>query len=107
MSAPDTNPTQGFKATDRQLADWSTEEPYWRSNWQARPYAKADLGYEYYQPGYRYGTESAYRLRDRNWKWDEAEPELRSGWDKYEHRGQSTWENVKDAVKDAWHRVTT
>lgn len=36
------------------------------------------------------------------------ENDLRTGWDEYEGRGspQSTWESVKDAVRDAWHRVT-
>jgi hypothetical protein len=37
-----------------------------------------------------------------------VEADLRTGWDKYEGRSQSesTWEKVKDAVRDAWHRVT-
>jgi hypothetical protein len=35
-----------------------------------------------------------------------VEADLRTGWDKYEHRGTSTWERIKDAVRDAWHRVT-
>jgi hypothetical protein len=64
----------------------------------------ADRGYEYYQPGYRYGVESATRYRGRNW--NDIEGDLRSGWDRFEHRGQSTWENMKDAVRDAWNRVT-
>jgi hypothetical protein len=31
-----------------------------------------------------------------------------SGWDRFEHRGAggAAWENVKDAVRDAWHRIT-
>ena len=84
--------------------DWTTEEQYWRSNWNTRPYVSADRGYEYYQPGYRYGYEAATRCRGRNW--NDVEGELRSGWDRFENRGQSTWENVKDAVRDAWNRVT-
>ena len=84
--------------------DWKTEEQYWRGNWNTRPYVSADRGYEYYQPGYRYGVESATRYRGRNW--NDVEADLRSGWDRFEHRGQSTWENMKDAVRDAWNRVT-
>jgi hypothetical protein len=84
--------------------EWTTEDTYWRSNFASRPYARADRGYEAYQPGYRYGFESANRYRGR--KWDEIESDLRSGWDKVEYRGQSTWENIKDAVRDAWDRVT-
>ncbi len=84
--------------------DWSTEDRYWRENYVSRPYAHADRGYDTYQPGYRYGFESANRYRGR--QWNEVESDLRSGWDRYEHRGQSTWENIKDAVRDAWDRVT-
>jgi hypothetical protein len=29
-----------------------------------------------------------------------------SGWDRFENRSQSTWEHLKDAVRDAWNRVT-
>lgn len=87
-------------------ADWSTERQYWQENYRNRPYATADRGFEHYEPGYRYGSESAQRLRGRDW--NDAENDLRSGWDRYEHRGsnKSTWEEVKDSVKDAWDRVT-
>jgi hypothetical protein len=86
------------------IGDWTNEDLYWRSNFASRPYTRADRGYETYQPGYRYGFESAQRFRGR--KWEDVEPELRTGWDRYEFRSQSTWENVKDAVRDAWNRVT-
>lgn len=103
MDNRDVNPTQGFGATDNQL-NWGTEETYWRENWRSRPYASADRDFDYYQPGYRYGYESAGKYRGR--AWNDVENELSAGWSKYEHRGQSTWENVKDAVRDAWNRVT-
>ena len=40
--------------------------------------------------------------------WNEVESDLRTGWDKFEYRPErgSTWENMKDAVRDAWHRIT-
>ncbi|HYX81853.1 MAG TPA: hypothetical protein VE714_05625 [Gemmatimonadales bacterium] len=85
-------------------ADWPAEDKYWRSNFSSRPYARSDRRYESYQPGYRYGFESANKFRGR--QWNEVETDLRAGWDRFEHRGQSTWENVKDAVRDAWDRVT-
>lgn len=85
-------------------ADWMTEDIYWRSNFASRPYVRADSAYDVYQPGYRYGFESAKRYPGR--KWNEVESDLRSGWDRYEHRAKSTWENIKDAVRDAWDRVT-
>ena len=91
-------------STSGTSSDWNTEEQYWRSNWSTRPYITADRGYDYYQPGYRYGFESATRYRGRDW--NDVETDLRSGWERFEHRGQSTWENVKDAVRDAWNRLT-
>ena len=103
MSAPDVNPTQGFGATNQQL-NWEPEASYWRDNWSTRPYANADRGFEYYEPGFRYGFESAHRYRGRSW--NDVEGDLRTNWDSYEHRGGSSWEHVKDAVRDAWHRVT-
>ena len=105
MHHRDSNPSQGFAGNVGNLADWDSEDSYWRSNWSTRPYAAADRGYEHYQPAYRYGYETGSQHRGR--QWDEVEPELRSGWDRYEGRGTSAWENVKDAVRDAWHRVTS
>lgn len=98
----DVNPSQGFKATERQL-DWSEEDTYWRGNWQTRPYASADRGYDFYRPAYRYGFESASRYSGR--EFGDVERELSSGWERNPERGQSTWENIKDAVRDGWNRV--
>ena len=102
MASRDTNPTQGFHATRDQL-DWGSEADYWREHWYGRPYVTADRGFAYYEPAYRYGTESAIQHRGRFW--DDVEPDLRSGWDRYEHSASSTWENIKDAVRDAWDRA--
>ena len=75
------------------LGDWNTEERWWRDSWSTRPYVHADRGYDYYAPAYRYGTESAHQHRGR-------------GWDKVKAQSQARWEDVKDAVRDAWDRVT-
>ena len=84
---------------------WDQEDLWWRENFNSRPYAAGGT-YEEYQPAYRYGFESGRHNMGRTW--GDVEPDLRTGWDKYEHRGAggSTWENIKDAVRDAWHRVT-
>lgn len=86
------------------LGDWNAEEVYWRANWSDRPYTIADRGYDFYKPGYRFGFESANRYRGR--QFNDVENDLRNDWDRWEHRGATAWENVKDAVRDAWHRVT-
>jgi hypothetical protein len=86
--------------------DWTEEDTYWRTNYRNRPYASAaNREYEYYQPGYRYGVESASRYQGR--RWEEVENDLQRGWDRYEHRAQTTWEQMKSAVRDAWDRVTS
>jgi hypothetical protein len=82
---------------------WDEEDAYWRTNYRDRPYSAAG-DYEDFRPGYRFGFESASRYRGRDW--DDIEPELASDWESYEHRGDSTWQQIKDAVRDAWNRVT-
>jgi hypothetical protein len=85
---------------------WDDEDSYWRENYRNRPYASsAGRGYEHYQPGYRYGYEAANRFQNRSWT--DVETDLSRDWDAYEHRGTSTWEQVKDAVRDAWDRMTS
>jgi hypothetical protein len=81
---------------------WEDEDVYWRNNYRNRPYGSGD--YSAYQPGYRYGSESAQRYQGR--QWSEVESDLARDWEGYEHRGSSTWQQVKDAVRDAWDRVT-
>lgn len=84
--------------------DWTAEDDYWRNNYTTRPYVGSDRNYDRWQPGYRYGWESAQRYQGR--PWNDVESDLRSGWDRYEHRGTSTWEQIKDAVRDGWNRMT-
>ena len=87
-----------------ELFEWKDEDAYWRNNFRNRPYATTGRDYMFYQPGYRYGYESAQRFRDR--EWNDVESELSRDWETYEHRGTSTWESMKDAVRDAWDRMT-
>ena len=94
--------TAGTSSTG--AGSWASEERYWRDNYASRPYASGDRGFDYYGPGYRYGYESATKYRGR--AWNDVERDLASGWDRVEYRGQSTWESVKDAVRDAWDRMT-
>jgi hypothetical protein len=84
--------------------EWDAEDAYWRTSYPSRPYASSSREYDYYRPGYRYGYEAANRYHDR--QWNEVESDLSKSWNSYEHRGSSTWEQMKDAVRDAWDRVT-
>jgi hypothetical protein len=84
--------------------DWNLDQQWWRENFTNRPYVSADRRFEDYEPGYRFGYESANRYRGKSW--NDAEPTLRTDWDRFEGRGSSTWESMKDAVRDAWDSIT-
>lgn len=87
------------------VLDWAAEDEYWRSNYASRPYIGSNRDYNYWQPAYRYGYESAQRYPGRDW--NDVENDLRTGWDTYSHRGtmRSTWEDIKAAVRDGWDRI--
>ena len=59
--------------------DWTTEDEYWRTNYSSKPYASGTT-YDRWQPGYRYGWESAQRYQGRDW--NDVENDLRTGWDR-------------------------
>lgn len=84
---------------------WGQEDLWWQENFASRSYA-VGRDYQELRPAYQYGFESASHYLGREWK--DVETDLRSGWDKFEGKGPggARWENVKDAVKDAWHRIT-
>jgi curved DNA-binding protein CbpA len=92
-------------ANQNERMAWEDEDKYWRTNYRERPYASsAGNDYNFYQPGYRYGYESAHQFKGK--EWDDVESDLSKNWSTYQHRGDSTWEQIKDAVRDAWNRVT-
>ena len=82
--------------------DSETEDAYWQSAYPARPYARADRGYEYYRSAYRYGAEQATLLQGREWA--DAEREVRDGWPN-DDQSATTWDEMREAVRDAWDRV--
>lgn len=84
--------------------DWNLDQTWWRTNFRDRPYVTADRRFEDYEPGYRFGYESATRYRGK--KWNDVESNLKTDWKTFEGRGQSTWENMKDSIHDAWDKVT-
>ena len=89
--------------SDNRVATWADEDRFWRESFSSRPYVTADLGYDFYEPAYRYGFESATTHRGRDWA--DVEPDLSRGWETARGQSPSTWEQVKDAVRDAWNRV--
>jgi hypothetical protein len=83
-----------------EVVDAKREDEYWRRSYATRPYVRKGVEYETYRPAYQYGWESYARYPGR--RFEEVEPTLRRDW---EGHGRSGWDKVRDAVRDAWHRV--
>ena len=47
----------------RLSGDWNNDRNWWQGNFATRPYVSADRRFEDYEPGYRFGYESANRYR--------------------------------------------
>ena len=84
-----------------EAVDPTTEDAYWQSNYNKRPYVAKETNYETYRPAYQYGWESYGRYAGR--RFEEVEPELQRDWPKT--KSQLSWENAKQAVRDAWNRL--
>ena len=82
----------------------TVEDGYWKENYSSRPYARADQGYEVYQPAYKYGWES--RAKDNTGqRFEDVESDLERGWDNARGASRQTWNEARHATRDAWHRV--
>jgi hypothetical protein len=95
--------TDAGTSSSKNTGDWSGHDEYWRDNYGARPYTQADRGYEYYQPAYKYGHESAFFYGGRAWD-ESVAADVARGWEQARGDSDCTWDEVKDAVRDAYER---
>lgn len=72
-----------------------------RTDYQTR-YANRGQSYDYYAPGYRFGSTYANDQRYRDRDWNIVESDLRRDW---ESRGHGKWEDFKDSIRYGWDRV--
>jgi uncharacterized protein (TIGR02271 family) len=86
-----------------ELIDPTTEDNWLREYYESDTTRAADATEETYRPAYRYGLMAGSRYDGR--RWDEVEPELRTGWDR--SRGDSTlsWDQARGAARDAFDRT--
>ncbi len=83
-----------------------TEEAgYWREQYRTRPYYESGREFEYYEPAYRYGWESAARPNYAGRRFEDIEPELGRTWDAYRGRSRAHWPEIRSATRDAYERV--
>jgi uncharacterized protein (TIGR02271 family) len=85
-----------------ELIDPTTEDTWLREYFGSTKHKRGD-SHEHYRDAYRYGLSSADTYHDR--RFEDVEPDLRTGWEK--NRGTSTlaWDDARDAVRHAFDRT--
>lgn len=87
-----------------ELIDPTTEDTWLREYFGSREHRDRDT-HEHYRPAYRYGIASYHRYTDR--RFDEVEPDLRSGWESARGESAMTWDEARDASRHAFDRMAT
>jgi hypothetical protein len=85
--------------------DEVAEGDYWRQNFERRPYFEPGRSSEYYEPGLRFGWQSAAGLGKDAAEFEDVETELESRWAYELASGEKNWEDVREAVRDGWNRA--
>jgi hypothetical protein len=105
------SPSSAPRAIDEHLdpevrspADYAADEEFWRSQYQDRPYYQSGTEYSDYEPAYRCGYEHARRYSSK--KFEEIVSEVEREWNKVKGESRLAWEHAREAVHDAWKRVT-
>lgn len=80
----------------------SGDDADYRQHWR-NVYAGQGTRYEDFDAAYRYGSAAAGSARFRNYRWEDAEPQLRGDWEA--HHPEQAWERVKDAVRYGAEKV--
>ncbi len=82
----------------------AAEHGFWRRHFAERRYVRARACYEEYAPAYQYGWESKIGHGDKSF--EQAESTLRDDWYKIKGKCMLGWEDAREAVRDAWDRVS-
>ena len=83
---------------------WASEDHYWSSNYNARPYYSNTRPYSNYAPAYRYGVESYKRYNGADYN-SLNKAELEKGWNAAKGNSDLTWEEAELASQDAYKRM--
>jgi len=79
------------------------EGDYWRQNFERRPYYQAGRSYEYYEPGIRFGWQSAAGIGRDAVEFEDVETELEARWAYELASGEREWDDIREAVRDGWN----
>lgn len=85
--------------------DPTAADAYWREEYRNRSYVDQGADYETYRPAYQYGWETRNQYADR--RFEDVETDLERDWASRRGDSDLSWERAKQAVRDAWNRMTT
>lgn len=85
-----------------ELIDPTTEDAWLRDYFGSRTNRRADETPEHFRHAYHYGLLSAERHAGR--RFDDVEPDLRTGWDTARGTCPLAWDDARDAVRHAYDR---
>ena len=84
--------------------DPTQENAYWRDNYVDRSYVARGSSFDDYGPAYGYGVSSYGQYPGRTF--DQVEAEMSRDWTAGRGNSSLGWDRAKDAVRDAWNRVS-
>jgi len=84
-----------------ELIDPTTEDAWLTEYYSSAKHRKGE-NREHYRDAYRYGIASATQHADR--RYEEVEPELRTGWETTHGESKLTWDQASGAVRHAFDR---
>jgi hypothetical protein len=87
-----------------ELIDPTTEDAWLREYFGARTNRRERESHEHYRHAYRYGLLSAEQHPGR--RFEDVEPDLRTGWDAARGTCPLGWDDARDAVRDAFDRAS-
>jgi uncharacterized protein (TIGR02271 family) len=103
-TAADTSMASGTgMRSDYADTSMTSDDSDYRTHWQTA-YGSSGGRYEDYDAAYRYGSMAGGSERYKNYRWEDAESNLRSDWER--DHPESAWDKVKDAVRYGAERVS-
>ena len=79
---------------------------HWQATLPQRHYVLIDRDYERdYAPAYRFGHDQR-QLHPAHRRFEDVEHSLATRWAQFKVQSRLSWQEAKDAVKDAWLKVT-
>ena len=84
--------------------DPTSEDAYWRGNYDGRTYVEQGSSFNDYGPAYGFGVSSFSRYPGQSF--EEAEPAMAGDWTASRGSSSLTWDRARHAARDAWNRVS-